>query len=697
MKINVNGSRSGNKKFNALISGNIDSVYFNNYRIDSIYVNGHAREHSFEGELKVQDDNLKMIFAGKADFEKLIPEFNFTSTVEKANLVILGIEKQRKVSDLSFKLSANFTGNKIDNVNGQIDLQNFRFMRDKKSLTIQNLMLKTSNNPEKNNLTLRSDIADVTINGKYIFGELDLTFRDYLQHFLPSAKLPFSDRPSSGTNAFQFDIRIKKTEELAGFFVPDLIAKSPVVLIGSIDSEKETLSLDGTLDEILFNQYKVKGLTMNSRNIGNKWLIRIGTKDAILGGNIKFENFSINNTLVRDSLNTAITWNNNADPTSSGKIDFTGVFSKSREGRSLADFYLRPSKIWVADSLWQIEKSHLHIDTTTIYIDNFSIYHNQERFRIFGNVTNNTSDKINVEFNKVKLSNLDLLLGEEIGIYGELNGTASVADPYNSFFLTSKLKVSDFTYLGKNFGDVLLENEWNQGLNRLNSSLVLMKDSKAGFELKGFYKPASDSIYYRTSFNDYPLESLLPILRSFSNKIEGLGNGQVTITGKLSEPKFNGKVAVTNAKIGIDYTKVVYSLNDTVRFSGDSIIFKNISVSDIENNKARFNGVITHNLFNHMTYNMFVNTSNIIALNTTGSDNPLFYGQAHASGMMRISGRVSSIRMDISLTTKPGTQINVPLENPESVSNYDFIRFVNPDTLHQQGRAIQKTDDSGRI
>ena len=697
MKINVNGSRSGNKKFNALISGNIDSVYFNNYRIDSIYVNGQARDHSFEGKLNVQDDNLKMVFAGKADFEKLIPVFNFTSTVEKANLVILGIEKQRKVSDLSFKLSANFTGNRIDNVNGQIDLQNFRFIRDKKTLAIQNLMLNTSNSPEKNNITLRSDIADVTINGKYNFGELDLTFRDYLLHFLPSAKLPFSGRPSTGKNAFKFDIRIKKTEELAGFFVPALIAKSPVILVGSIDSEKKTLALDGTLDELIFNQYHVKGLTMNSRNIGNKWLIRIGTKDAILGGNIMFENFSINNTLVRDSLNTAITWNNNANPTSSGKIDFTGIFSKSVEDRSLADFYLRPSKIWVADSLWQIEKSHLHIDTTSIYIDNFSIYHNQERFRIYGNVTNNTSDKINVEFNKVKLSNLDLLLGEEIGIYGELNGTASVADPYNSFFLTSKLKVSDFTYLGKNFGDVLLENVWNQGKNQLNSSLVLMKDSKAGFELKGFYKPESDSIDYRTSFNDYPLESLLPILRSFSNKIEGLGNGQVSITGRLSEPKFNGKVAVTNAKIGIDYTKVVYYLNDTVRFSGDSIIFKNISVSDIENNKARFNGVITHNLFNHMTYNMFVSTSNIIALNTTGSDNPLFYGQAHASGMVRISGRVASVRMDISLTTKPGTQINVPLENPESVSNYDFIRFVNPDTLHQQSRAIQKIDNSGEF
>jgi len=396
LEIKVNGSRSGNNKFEALISGNIDSLYFNNYRIDSIYVNGNARDHSFEGDLKIQDNNLKMDFAGKADFEGEIPVFNFTSTIEKANLVILGLEKERKVADLSLKVSANFSGDHIDNVNGQIDLQDFKFVRDKKTLEIQNLILKASNSVEKNSISVRSDIADVTIDGKYLFGELDLTFRDYLQHYLPSAKLPFWDRPSTGKNAFQFDIRIKKAEELGSFFLNELAVKSPVVLTGSIDSDKKTLSLDGSVDELLFKNYQVRGLTVNSRNIGSKWLIRIGTKDALLGGNLMFENFSINNSLVRDSLNTAITWNNNGVPTSSGKIDFMGIFSRNGEGNSLADFYLRPSKIWVTDSLWQIDKSHLHIDTTSIAIDNFSFHHNQERFKIFGKVTDNTSDKINV-------------------------------------------------------------------------------------------------------------------------------------------------------------------------------------------------------------------------------------------------------------------------------------------------------------
>jgi len=697
MEVKINGSRSGNKKFNALIDGNIDSLYFNNYRIDSIYVNGQARDRSFEGELNVKDNNLKMTFSGKADFEGIIPEFNFASTVEKANLVILGLEKERKIADLSFKVSANFTGNRIDNINGKINLQDFKFVRDNKTLEIHDFLLKTENSDEKNNITLRSDIADVTIDGKYHFGEFDLTFRDYLHHYLPSAKLPFSDRASTGKNAFKFDIRIKKAEELGSFLMPGLVVKSPVVLTGSIDSDKKILNLDGMVNELQFYKHQAKGLSINSRNIGNNWLFRIGTKDALMGGAVAVENFSINNKLVNDSLNTTITWNNTAVPTYSGKIDFLGIFTKDKRGDNLADFYLNPSKIWLADSLWQIERSHLHLDSTSVAIDNFNIHHKQERFRIFGKVADNSSDQINIEFTKVKLSNLDLLLGEEVGIFGELDGTTSIADPYHSLYLTSRMKVSDFTYLEKNFGDILLDNSWDQEHSKLNTTLKLVKDSKIGFDLKGYYQPKSDSINYHTSLTDYPLESLLPILSSFANKVEGRGNGMVNITGKLSEPKFNGNVAVTNAKIGIDYTKVIYSLNDTVRFSGDSINFKNIQIFDAEKNKARFNGVITHNLFNHMTYDMTAVTENIMVLNTAPADNNYFYGLAHGAGSIKIYGKVADIRLDILLKSKPGTQINVPFENPESVNEYDFIRFVSADTLQQKNSPSARTFNSGGL
>ena len=696
--IKVNGSKSGDKKFNMKIEGNIDSLYLNNYRIDSIYVNGKASERSYEGEMTVEDNNLQMSFSGIADLSNKIPVFNFKSRVSKADLFALGLDKEFKDSRISFDhLESNFNGSNIDNLNGQINLNNFSLTRDNKTLLVKNLALKTTNSPEVNTIKINSDLADVNIEGKYLFREFDLTIRDYLKYYLPSAKLPFSQRPTTGKNSMNFDIRIKKAEELGGFILAGLSAKSPVVLKGNINSDKKTMNFDASANEILYNKTIIKGLTLNSRNVGNRWLVRAGTEEVLFGGTLKVQNLSINNSLAHDSLKTSLTWNNTGTPTYSGKIDAMGVFSVNKKGNNLADFYLNPTKIWVADSLWQIDQSQVHLDSTSISINNFNIHHNLEGFRVDGKGTENPSDKLNVVFNKVKLGNLDIFAGEDLEIDGILNGTATIADPYHQFYLTSDLKLSDFTYLGKNFGDILMENNWDKENKRLNSSLTLEKDGRSNFLLAGYYEPETDNLNFKSTFTDYPLETLLPLLTSFSNKIDGTGNGTVNVSGKLSFPSFKGKVAVRNALVGIDYTKIVYSLNDTVRFSGDSIIFKNITVHDNEKNTALYNGVLTHRLFGNMTYNMTATTNKILALNTNASDNNLFYGVAHVSGKITLVGAGEKLKMISTLKSESGTQINVPLENPESVTEYNFIRFVNPDTLYQKSQPTKRKRETNNF
>jgi len=692
--LKVNGSKWDDKKFNMKIEGNIDSLYFNKYRIDSIYVNGTASERSYEGQMTVEDNNLQMSFSGIADLSNKIPVFNFKSKVAKADLYALGLDKDFKDSRISFDLESNFNGSNIDNLNGQINLNNFSLIRDNKTLLVNYLALVTTNSPDINTIKINSDLADINIEGKYLFRELDLTIRDYLKYYLPSAKLPFSQRPTTGKNSMNFDIRIKKAEELGGFILAGLSAKSPVVLKGNINSDKKTMNFDGSANEIIYNKTIIKGLTLNSRNVGNRWLVRAGTEEVLFGGSLKVQNLSLNNSLAHDSLKTLLTWNNTGSPTYSGKIDALGIFSKNKQGNNLADFYLNPTKLWVADSLWQIDKSVVHLDSTSISINNFNIHHNLEGFCIDGKVTENPDDKLKIVFNKIKLKNLDILAGEDLELDGILYGTATIADPYHQLYLTSDLKLSDFTYLEKNFGDVSIENNWDKENKRLNSSIRLEKDGKSNFLLTGYYEPETDELNFKSTFTDYPLETLLPLLTSFSNKIEGTGNGSVNVTGKLSFPSFKGKVAVTNALVGIDYTKVIYSLNDTVRFSGDSIIFKNITVRDNEKNTALYNGVLTHRLFGNMTYNMTATTNKILALNTNAADNNLFYGVAHVSGKITLVGAGEKLKMISTLKSEAGTQINVPLENPESVTEYNFIRFVNPDSLSQKSHTVKRKKET---
>ncbi len=196
----------------------------------------------------------------------------------------MGIDKKFKDSRVSFNLVTNFSGNNIDNVNGQINLNNLSFTRDQKNLQVKDLVLETTNNQENNTIDIHSDLADINITGNYLFKEFDLTIRDYINYFLPDAKLPFSQRTATGKNSFNFYVRIKKAEELGDFILAGLEFKSPVILTGNINSEKKTLLMNASVNEIHYNKTVVKGLTINSRNSDSRWLVRLGTEEILYGG-----------------------------------------------------------------------------------------------------------------------------------------------------------------------------------------------------------------------------------------------------------------------------------------------------------------------------------------------------------------------------------------------------------------------------
>lgn len=682
MHINVKGSRRQQNRFNVIAKGAIDSIYYNNYRIDSIYIDGHAREKSYEGQLDIRDENLKLTFAGKADLESKIPVFNFRSTLERANLNILGIDKKYARSEMAYTLEANFTGKHIDDLNGEIDLKNFFFARNNKQFDVRSLKLVTNNNENKNSLTVRSDLADIDIDGKYYFRDFDSAIRDILSYYIPSAKLPFSSRKAQQSNSFKFNVNLKNPAYITHFFLPEIVPLSPITINGELNSANKTLVIDGTTDNIMIAGNELKGLTLTSRNYNNKWSCRIGTEKATIRNSIVVDNLSLNNLLGNDSIHTTLSWSNNSPLTYSGKVDALSVFSKDHEGVNMTDIYLQPSNIWVADSLWKIDDSRIHLDSTQMTVSNFKIHHNNQFFRINGNVTDDPSDYIKVEMEKISLGYLDLILEEKIGINAILNGEVTLSDPYHALFLTSDLKLDNFSYNGENFGNMSLENLWNKEEKRLYSTIKLLNENKAKLLLKGYYQPSNDTISASGDFDDFPVETLHPFLSVFADRLEGSATGKVNITGTISDPNFQGKVDIKNGLIGIDYTKVAYSFNEPVIFSDDSIMFRRMTLYDPEKNSALFDGYITQKMFSNLSYNMLLETDNMLSLDTRLNESSMFYGKAHCAGQVRITGYRQNVKLDLALTTRPGTQIYIPLENNITASNYDFIRFVSPDTAN---------------
>ena len=675
VEVNKNG-----RHFNASVKGNIDSLYYNGNRIDSIYLNGTASNKSYDGQLTINDEKIKLKFSGVANLENEIPVFNFSSQVKTINLNVLGIDKIHKDATCSLDMEANFTGKNIDDINGSIDVKKLNLSRDGKTFTVKILNLNTTNSPDQNTIALRSDIADVDIIGKYRFLEIGLTLRDYLQHYLPSANLPFPDDGIAGNNVFNFDVNLKKPELVTYFFLPELTPKSPIFMKGEINSVTKSLNFSCTAKDFSYENLHSKGLTFSSRNEGNSWLLRLGIDQFSIGNNYSIENVSLNNRLFNDTLQTSFAWSNNKEMTYSGKIDMEGHFAKNSLGLRYADYMIKPSNILVSDTLWQFEKSSLHFDSTKIVVDNFNLHHRDEFFRIHGSLSDSQTDKLKIEVGNINLGFFDLISRQETGIEGFLSGETEIADINKSFFLKSSLAVNNFHYYKDHFGDVLLDNNWNKEERRLYTSIRLNKKDTTSLLIKGFYTPDTDSLKYDGNLTNFPLETIYPFLRSFSNGVSGRANGTVAITGTLVDPCFIGKVNIKDGKIGVDYTRVAYNFNQPVEFSRDSILFRNITLRDRENNTALLDGYITHKMFNKLKYHIGVKTSKLEALRTTLADNSLFYGEAHASGDALITGAGDQVKLDLNIRSEEGTQIVLPMETPASATENNMIRFVSHDT-----------------
>lgn len=686
-----------NKKgthFNATILGNIDSLYYNNNRIDSIYLNGTASNKSYDGQLSVNDKNLRLKFSGKADVGSKTPSFNFSSSVNNANLYVLGIDQLHKDAKCSFDMEANFTGRNIDELNGSIELQKMMLSREDKTFEVKKLSLGTTNSVDRNTLTMRSDIADFDIVGNYRLLEIGLTLQDYLQHYLPSADLPFSKDGIAGSNVFSFDVNIKKPELITYFFLPDMIPNSPVVMKGEINSLKKSLNFDCTADNLSYQSYHTKGLTFSSRNEGDRWMLKLGMKEAFLGENYKIDDVLLNNTLFNDTLQTSFSWGEKFDKKYSGRIDMEGLFSKNKDGLRMADFSIMPSNFLVSDTLWQFDRSRIHLDSTKLVVNNFNLHHGEEYFRVNGILSDNQSDKLKIEVGKINLGFFDLVSKQKIGIEGSLSGETELADIKKSFFLNSHLAIENFHYDKNHYGDVLFDNIWNKEEKRLYTSVKLNKENSTSLLINGYYSPATDSLNYNAQLTDFPLETIYPFLQSFSNGVSGKGDGKVAITGTFSDPCFKGKVQITEGKIGIDYSKVAYTFTHPIEFSYDSIVFRRITLKDSENNSALLNGYITHKMFSKLKYHLGVQTKKIEALKTTLADNSLFYGEAHCSGDILITGAGEQVKLDMNVKTEDGTQIIIPMEAPASVSENNFIRFVGKDTSVSAPAAAEDPPDN---
>lgn len=657
--------------FSASVSGKIDSIDINQYHYRNIQMNGDIENKKFDGNLLADDPNLKMSFEGEFNLNKPEPDFNFKMNVERANLIAMNLVDRFKRSDIAFDLDANFTGNNIDNIVGKIHFKNGSYQNENGLLDFSNIDLKTfsENVPV---LQLRSDFLDADIRGHYQLHNLYSSVRQIISRYLPSSGVTAPVQKLE--NTFDFKLNLKDLNRFTQVLIPEL-RMMPAEIDGRINSENNTLVLNGTFPEIQYRTSVLKNYTLNVDG-DSKMNIRNKVEEIALGDQFKVYNFLVISEAESDVLDSKISWNNNGAVSYAGSLDASARFFPQK-GSPHIELSVKPTRISVADSVWQINSSLITIDSTMVKVDKLKFSSRGQSVTIDGTIDRTSDHRLNFNFGQVDLSLLDRFTAQNLKLKGEINGTMSLIDIYRKPLFLANLGISDLGLLGETFGDATTQSRWDPDLQEMNAELVIKSGDKETLQAFGTYSPGLDSLSVYTNFDHFSILILQPLMGSSFANFHGDATGKVWIHGNPNHFMHDGALYASNAGLMLSDMKVNYTLNDSVKFIGDKIVFPDIPVFDDFGNRGVFSGSIQHRTFSKMVYNLALKSDRIMVFNTTVADNEQFYGKLFGSGDVSITGRGATVLIDGSARTERGTEMNISLEYQGDAQEYDFLTFIS--------------------
>jgi hypothetical protein len=675
-RITFNGDIKGilnpnTHNFQAKVTGQIDSMMINRYQYKNISLNGDLLNERFEGNLVVDDQNLKLNFDGAFDLNVPVPIFNFKMNVEKADLKALKLTDKFKESKISFALNANFTGNNIDNLAGLIHFTEGTYLNENGRLPFDNIDLKTfyDNEPV---LQLRSDFLDVDIRGRYEIHKLGSSVKTIIAHYLPSLG---QENPEQETNNnFDFRLELKDINRFTTVLMP-VLKVEPAIVTGSINTDKNAMVLNANFPQIQIQNAVLKKCAINI-NADSKLNVRNKFEEIAIGDQYKVYNLSLISEATNDVLDSKLAWNNFSDVSYSGSINTNTRFT-SQKNYPHVEINVKPSKIYLADNSWQINTALITVDSTLIKVNKLKLSNNSQSITVDGSVDDNQNDKLNINFAQIDLSTLNTFIPDDLGLKGKLNGTLSLFDFYKQVLFLSDLKIEGLGILNQPLGNAGIQSRWDPVAENIVAELSVESDKKTSLLAFGTYTPDSDSLSIDTKWDHFSLLILQPLLGSSFANFHGDATGDVRISGPLNHIRHDGALYAANAGLMLSDLQVNYTFNDSVKFKGDKMIFPDIRFHDDFGNTGLFSGSLTHRSFSKWIYDLTFKSDRIMAFNTTPEINEQFYGKMFVSGIFRITGLGANILLNGTARTEKDTEMNISLEYEEDAPEYDFLTFIS--------------------
>ncbi|MFV0346933.1 MAG: translocation/assembly module TamB domain-containing protein [Bacteroidales bacterium] len=683
-KLTFNGKINGlydskTDYFSTYVNGVIDSFYVNNYCLSSINIEGNLDKSRYEGKIAIDDPNLQLSLNGIIDRNNDEQNFDFNLNVDEAHLDKLNLVSSSLLKSTAFELDAKIRGSDIYNYFGEININNGYLSSDNNTLLINDIHLKRTKGA-LDNFVVSSPFIDLFMNGTFRFIDIVPTFKKFMAHHLPVAAFIQQDSTEASPEInFVMEAHFKKLDDIAQFITPKLHISDDFTLKSSMNSHDNTLKISTIIPEFAYSDTYLNNININGDINENNTVGSLSISKIALGSKYEVLNCNATTNIANNNIDYSLSWKN--DEQNKGDIKAHTSFIGTEDSlHTHTQSVIPTSEIFLLGKKWELSASKIELNKGIADIEAFNFVNtdNGHSLSCNGRISDKDNEKIDLDINNIQVNNALNIFKINTPLDGVVNGRLSIWSVLNTPKVSTDIEAHNIEFKEQSIGNLSLNNTWDSNTKNITAAIKLINNDKHIVDCDASYNLGTDSLSFDSKIDGFPLKLLELVLYKVFSSTDGTAYGHFNISGKVPDIKYSGELFGNNAELTIAATGANYRFTDTVFMEGNRIAFRDITAYDKYGDSAKVNGYIEHTNFNNMIYDIQINTQRICALNSSPSQNEVFYGDAFAGGRIRISGTGKDILISGNATTGKGTKLNMGLFHKSNEETHSFIRFIEP-------------------
>ena len=685
----VKGSGFSAQTLNASLDGIFSHLQYNDYDYENTVVKGRMDKKFFRGAVHVNDPNLIITLDGDIDFNTKKPEFNFFADIQRSNLKKIGFAKDDM--NVIGKFDMNFNGDDIDNFLGAVSLYDVAVTKGNQTFVFDTLTLSSQLIDQQKILQLRNTEASAFLIGDFTIRELPEAVKQFLNKYYP-AYIPPPKKAIKDQN-FLFQLDVKNIDQYLSLINPALRGFNNSTIVGSLNSATNLMAISTMIPYAAYKNLAVHDFRLTG----------LGNMDSLKLTGI------IGNTIVNDSLQfpgskISIASSNNVSQLniSTAATQTINDARLSAQITNLEDgikIHFDPSSIVLNEKTWKIDEGgELTLSRSYIDAKNIKFSNGDQEIAVVSKHSDvGTWDDVIIEMKKVNIGDFMPFIVKEPRMEGIVSGTVTVEDAFREMYISAELNAEQFRLENDSIGKIAITGAWDDRNKKATYEAVSVNKNYR-FSIAGSYDIV-DSLHQQINANanfEYTnIHFLEKYLGSIFSNMKGFATGNLRMTGDINKPDYTGIIDVKNAGLKVLYTQCNYIFDSArVVFTPGKIDFGTISLHDTlpqngknTRNTAQLTGDLQHSNFGDFVYNISINTNRLLLLNTTKSDNSLFYGKAIGKANFRLRGPEDDMRMTITGEPVDSSSIYITSSSSKESESADYIvwkqygREMNIDAL----------------